>query len=143
MKLRSEDGAALIEFALVLPILLLLVFGIVDFGIALWNREVVTTASREGARFGIIIGDPRPTAAEIKDVVITALTNAGLNACDASCVTLDPPTGAEGGKSGDPLTVRVDYPLSFLVIADFIQGFYKKTFNKDITLSAQTFMKLE
>ena len=47
---RSEDGAQLVEFALVLPMLLLVVLGIAEFGFIFQRYEVVTNAAREGAR---------------------------------------------------------------------------------------------
>jgi len=134
MRPHGEDGTAAVEFALVFPILILLVFGIIEFGLALYYKEVLTNASREGARAGIIISSPRPTADEIKGVVVTALTNAGLPSCNASCITV---TGAQG-SSGDDLTVRVDYPYRFSVLANLIAGFAG-----NVTLSAQTVMQQE
>ena len=53
---RSERGAELIEFALVLPVLLLVVLGIVDFGFLFQRMEVVTNAAREGARMAVLPG---------------------------------------------------------------------------------------
>jgi Flp pilus assembly protein TadG len=47
---RDERGAAVVEFALVVPVLLLLVFAIIDFGRALWTMNVLTSGVREGAR---------------------------------------------------------------------------------------------
>ena len=55
-RLRSERGAELIEFALVFPILLLVVLGIVDFGFLFQRMEVVTNAAREGARIAVLPG---------------------------------------------------------------------------------------
>jgi Flp pilus assembly protein TadG len=136
MKLRTDDGAAMIEFALVLPILLLLVFGIIEFGFALYNKEVITNASREGARYGIIIGDPRPTTTQIQNVVTTYLSKMPLVGWNASKATVGV-TGAQGA-SGSDLTVTVNYQYSFLVLQNLIPGF-----NKSITLNAQTLMKLE
>jgi Flp pilus assembly protein TadG len=48
--LLAEDGQALLETALALPVLLLILFGIIEFGIAIARYQVVTNASREGAR---------------------------------------------------------------------------------------------
>ena len=48
-RVRSQAGAELVEFALVLPILLLVFGGIVDFGLLLQRQQVVTNAAREGA----------------------------------------------------------------------------------------------
>ncbi|MDQ3347859.1 MAG: pilus assembly protein [Acidobacteriota bacterium] len=53
---RSEDGAQLVEFALVLPLLLLVVLGIAEFGIIFQRYEVVTNAAREGARIAVLPG---------------------------------------------------------------------------------------
>lgn len=52
----GENGAAAIEFALVLPILVLLVCGIIEFGLLFYNKQMITNASREGARAGIVEG---------------------------------------------------------------------------------------
>lgn len=56
IRVRSERGAELIEFALVLPLLLLVVLGIVDFGFLFQRFEVVTNAAREGARLAVLPG---------------------------------------------------------------------------------------
>ena len=55
---RSQRGQSLVEFALVLPILLILVLGIVDFGMGLRAYVTLTNATREGARFAAV-GEPR------------------------------------------------------------------------------------
>ncbi|MCW2787440.1 MAG: pilus assembly protein [Marmoricola sp.] len=58
--LRDERGAAAVEFALIVPILVMLVFGIVDFGWAINRDTMVNNAAREGAREGSL--DPDQTA---------------------------------------------------------------------------------
>jgi len=52
--LRDERGQSLVEYALVLPILLLLLLGIMEFGIAVFNYNTIANAAREGARYGIV-----------------------------------------------------------------------------------------
>jgi len=54
---RGETGATLVEFAVVAPLLFLLLFGVVEFGRAVITYTGVTTAAREGARYGSTIGD--------------------------------------------------------------------------------------
>ena len=49
----GQKGAAAVEFAIILPLLVILVFGIIDVGLLLYNKQVITNASREGARSGI------------------------------------------------------------------------------------------
>jgi hypothetical protein len=53
---RGEEGAALIEFALTLPLLLLIIGGICDFGLLLQRYAVLSNAAREGARMGSLPG---------------------------------------------------------------------------------------
>ena len=57
-RVRSQAGAELVEFALVLPIMLLVFGGIVDFGLLLQRQQVVTNAAREGARLAVLPGTP-------------------------------------------------------------------------------------
>ena len=57
MRLRDEDGAAATEFALIAPLLILLFFGIVWFGLLIYRAQVLESATREGARQASIGGD--------------------------------------------------------------------------------------
>ena len=56
--LRVEKGQAMVEFALVLPLLLALLCGIVDFGWLYYNQITLNNAAREGARYAVIHYDP-------------------------------------------------------------------------------------
>jgi hypothetical protein len=51
---RGEDGAAAVEFALLLPLLVLLLFGLIQFGAAFNTRIQATNAAREGARMAVV-----------------------------------------------------------------------------------------
>jgi len=77
MKIRTfascDSGAALVEFAIVLPILLLLVFGVVDFGRALYTVNNLTSAVREGARLASTQISPDPTTGGSQAAVTTAV----------------------------------------------------------------------
>jgi len=55
--IKSEKGTAVVEFAIVLPLLVLILGGIIEFGLLFYNKQVITNASREGARAGIIAYD--------------------------------------------------------------------------------------
>jgi hypothetical protein len=149
MHLKREDGAAAIEFALVLPILILLLFGIIEFALALYNKEVITNASREGARAGIVQVTPRRDTTYIEGVAKDYLKKAAWDESKASisislapqaeCQELDPLfSPGSCGVFSDCLKVKVDYPYSFLVLPNFIAGF-----DKNITLSATAVMKCE
>ncbi len=141
---KRQNGVAVIEFALVLPLLCLIAFGIIEFSLVLFDKAVITNASREGARAGILYRDPflaDPTA-----VVTTAVKNyckpngvSRLISLKPSSldptVTIVPPLPA---ASGDPLTVQVSYQYNFLVLPAFISGFVG-----GMNLHAQTVMRME
>ena len=71
----SDKGAELIEMALVLPILLMIFAGIIDFGFMFQRYEVLTNAAREGARMGTL---PGYSQADIQIVWRTTSTTSGL-----------------------------------------------------------------
>lgn len=123
----------MVEMAIVLPLLLVLVFGITEFGIALYRKEVLTNASREGARAGIVQATPPLTAAQIQTVVSNYLTSVGWN---AGLATINV-TGA-GGAFGSNVTVTVSYDTSLSVLSGFIPGIPATK-----TLTAQTVMRHE
>ncbi|CAA9284424.1 MAG: Similar to TadZ/CpaE, associated with Flp pilus assembly [uncultured Chloroflexia bacterium] len=69
---RSVRGQTMVEFALVFPVFILLVLGIVDLGRAVWQYSTLSNAAREGARYGIVLKNPNGTVrtdAQIIDVV--------------------------------------------------------------------------
>ncbi len=130
-RLREQGGAA-VEFALVLPVFLLLVFGATEFGFALFQLEVLTNASREGARAGIVQASPKPTAGEIDAVVTNYLTGTGIDQAQVTTTV----TG-EALPFPNDLTVQVSYPYTFLVLPS-ISGV-----PNSITLNASTVMRHE
>lgn len=71
---RGESGAAMVEFAIVLPLLLVLVLGIIDFGRALFVLNNLTNAAREGARFGATRIEPPPTNGAVQTAVRNRVT---------------------------------------------------------------------
>jgi Flp pilus assembly protein TadG len=70
----GEDGAAAVELALVLPVLLLLVFGVIDFGRALQQQMQLTEAVREAARVGALNGTAAAMQAQVSGVVGSGVT---------------------------------------------------------------------
>jgi Flp pilus assembly protein TadG len=98
---RGDRGQALVEFALVAPILLFLLLGIVDLARA-WNSfQVLTDAGREGTRRSVV--DNGSTVQEVRDVITLAAARAGLEVADADI------TVVEGAGRGDPTTVTIQY----------------------------------
>jgi hypothetical protein len=141
----DQKGGALVEFALVLPLLLLLVLGIIEFSLLLYNKAMITNASREGARFGILYSLDRANStamdADIKDVA--------LNYCQNYLVTFgsaEPiPSVIQGPctKGGDLLEVQVTYEYEFLVFPEILAGFFGGQNTGNIQLSANTIMRCE
>jgi Flp pilus assembly protein TadG len=108
--LRSRPGQGLVEFVLVAPLLLILLFGIIEFARA-WNiRHVVTDAAREGAR-NLAVDNASLTPDSVTVLIGNALTAAGLNPANAT-ITLD----ENGGATGMPSTVTIQYPYQLGVI---------------------------
>ena len=66
----NQKGAAAVEVAIVLSLLITLIFGIIEFGLVMFNRQVITNAAREGARAGIIARPVRLSDGAIRAVVL-------------------------------------------------------------------------
>ena len=131
----AESGAALVEFAMVLPLLLLLLFGIVEFGLLFYNKQVLTNASREGARAGIAYA----TTAKIRDTVERYcrrnIQSSRLIRFDTEAAPNPTVIGAMGSY-GQNLTVAVSYNYTFL-LPDLLG------FGPIMQLTAETVMKME
>ena len=106
---RNDSGAAAVEFALILPVLILLIGGIVDFGRAMYTEVMLTNASREGARTAIIneatLSDVR-TRASAAPPAITVTTNATM------C-----------GGAGSSTTVTSSTPFNWVILGPALRMF--------------------
>jgi Flp pilus assembly protein TadG len=126
-RLRSERGAELIEFALVFPLLLLVVLGIIDFGFLFQRYEVLTNATREGARLATL---PSYTEADVQDRVCDFLTAGGVPTTGGCVgggsnpvVTLDDDNTVAVPGTPTPInvmTVTVAYNHNFMFIGPII-----------------------
>lgn len=107
-------GQAMVEFALVLPIFVLLLVGMMDFGFALYSRMSVINAAREGARAAITAPNPTQIPVLVQSAV-TSSANGLAVTTTTTCVaikTAPPPctfATATSSKAGDAVRVRVDY----------------------------------
>lgn len=148
--IRSEKGVAAVEFALIAPLLFVLTFGIVEFGILLFDKAVVTNASREGARAAIVYNtdgdDYIPLDdMEVKEVVKRYangyLVNLGGNSALADGdIDIVPPFG-DRVSEGD-VTVRITYTYDFLVFPD-LSRLLGGSFSGSIDLVGTTVMRME
>ena len=129
--LQNNRGVAAVEFAICLPILILLVCGSIEFGLLFYNQQVITNASREGVRAGIVAETVNADIIQIVENYCSGkLINLnGANELQAGSVTVSAP------DAQNDRTVNVTYDYNFLFAG--ILGFTDKT------LSAQTIMRME
>ena len=110
LKWKSERGAALVEFAITVPLLVLIVWGAIDFARAYYTSNSLASAVREGARYAVVFPNPGANADSIKAKVKRSfnafggdtILDAAISVYDSSQV----PAGSPRGK----VTVEVkDY----------------------------------
>lgn len=135
LNIRGQKGAAVIEFAIVLPVLVLLLFGTIEFGLLLYNQQVITNASREGARAGIVAQTPRVTPQAISGVVTNYCGGRLITFGDSATAGPYVSVSSTGTTFGSDLTVLVTYNYNFLVLSNL--GFGQQV------LRGQTVMRLE
>lgn len=125
MRGRSERGAAAVEFALVMPLLLVLVLGIAEFGRAYHLQTTLSGAAREGVREMALHDNPTDARAATKAAAPhLGLTDGQIAVTPSSCV-------ASAGTPAATATVTVSYPMPF--ITDF--------FGSTITLTGKGVMR--
>ncbi len=109
---NGEKGQALAEFALLIPIFLILLFAIVDFGMGFYSWITVTNSAREGARLGAV-------AATQQDIIDRVYQTSDLpNESSNMTVTV---TNAQG-QPGDSVVVQVDYDYDLITpLAGLVQ----------------------
>ena len=108
---RAQGGLAALEFALILPFLLLMLGGMLEVSLMLYDQAILTNASREGARAGIVLRQPKLSAADIEAVTLNYATGAlvSLGAASAPEVTVDQ---APDPGFATPLRVTVTYDFA-------------------------------
>jgi len=134
--MKNQRGATAVEFAIVFPLLILLMFGIIEFSIILYDKAMITNASREGARAGIVSQLVRVSDSQIQSVVDNYcrlyLISFGAGATPVTTVT------RTGSTFGSELSVTVTYTYSFLALPQFVTGLVGP-----MNLTARTVMRME
>jgi Flp pilus assembly protein TadG len=141
VRLKSQSGASAVEFALILPILLLLVFGIIEMGFVLFDKAMITNASREGARTGISYRVPPFTDEEISNVVSSYLGNALITFAESTNPTAT--VTRNGSNPGDELKVTVAYTYTSLILPNLVNSPLKQDFPREFNMIAETTMRME
>jgi Flp pilus assembly protein TadG len=140
-RIRGQKGAALLEAAITIPLILLVCVGIFEFGRAYQTWEVMTNAAREGARLACLEG---PTDTDVRARVNQYLSVGGLSTLDDAHIvvnrdyTLTTSTGAKGSL------VQVNYPFTFMVLNPVVRMVSPgSTTGAPITMSSSAVMRNE
>lgn len=128
MRLKSEKGQAMVEFALVLPILLLLLCGIIDFSWIFGNQLMADNASREAARYSAIHYYDSNTDDDQAEAYEVVTSRAATLSAPSVILSI----------SGNSVTISVSSNINLLtpIISTFFSG-------GKFTVSAQCTMRLE
>lgn len=108
---QRERGAALLEAAITIPLILLISVGIFEFGRAYQTWQVLTNAAREGARMAILAGS---TDADVTSRVQTYMKDGSLPNYSTATVTITHNVALTGSDTGSK--VEIDYPFTFMVL---------------------------
>lgn len=124
----SDRGAAAVEFALVLPLLLLIVFGIVDFGRA-YNAQIeLTQAAREGVRLAAL---SQPDVVTRTQAAAQPLTPIGVTV-----------TACTAGSTADAV-VKTTYTFTFVTPISAISGLFGSSFGSSLSMSGRAVMRCQ
>ncbi len=108
-RLRDERGASVVEFAFIVPLLIVLVLGIAEFGRAFQISGTLSAAAREGVRVMALQNDPAAARAAVRNAATSldpAITDNQIVISPASCPT------SNGGSTSVRLTIT--YPMPFI-----------------------------
>jgi Flp pilus assembly protein TadG len=129
-----REGQAIVEFALVVPVLLLLIASIIEFGRA-WNiQQVLTDATRMGARTAVVADAALSNDSSVTAVIEEIMLTAGLD------TALDTLTLGLRDSPGTPDTVTITYPFNFKFIGALLEW---ATSQSSITMSSRSVMRNE
>jgi Flp pilus assembly protein TadG len=134
--LRRERGIAALEFVLMLPFLLLVLFGVIDVSMILCDKAVITNASREAARAGVVLRVPPWSSAQIQNVALSYTRNNLVSGGTPAAAKAVAQVGTQA--SGSPLTVTVSFTYQGLVVGSIFSAM-----TGPVTISAVTVMNYE
>jgi Flp pilus assembly protein TadG len=117
---KKSTAQSLVEFALIGPLFLLIIFGILEGGRLIWTNHTVGNTTKEGARYATVRGsgskqaDAPATAASIKNQMLTVSTGLNASSLNVSMVLLD-------GNMDDRSRFRIEttYQYKFIVTSIF------------------------
>jgi Flp pilus assembly protein TadG len=144
---RGTRGQSLVELAIVAPVLLVLVCGIIEFGMALKSYISLTSATREGARFASAGNQPGAYPLNCDGVTETTAVGklcASMDGLDTADLTAVSVTYPSGNSRGNKVKVQADYTYNFVTpIGDMLTFFTGGAFPDFLGLSTDTSMRIE
>ena len=132
-KLKREDGQSMVEFALILPVFLLILCGIIDFGWLFYNQLSLNNACREGARYAVV------NTAENADTqaIINHIENLSTNVFANDGVDINVTYSAPSDPTAGDITVSMEADISFFTpVLSTVLG-------KEKTITSTVIMKVE
>jgi Flp pilus assembly protein TadG len=118
-KLHREEGAAAVEFALIVGLLAMLVFGMMEYGLAFWQVQSLRAATREGARVAAVGGD----TSQVQAAVVNAST--GALPSGFTGITMSP-------AGGCPTTGAIDQSVTVAINNAALPSRIKEIFSIDV-----------
>ena len=115
-RLRNQKGAALLETAITLPLVLLVTVSIFEFGRAYQTWQVLTNAAREGARVAVLAD---ATDAQVTTAVRTYMSTGQLPKATTASVAIE--RAVPFGASSSASRITVSYPFNFMVLNPVIR----------------------
>lgn len=109
---RNENGGTAVEFALILPALMVVTIGLIDIGRMMWYRTTLEHIAREGTRYAAVRGASNPFPASLNSVITYVQgRTVGISNEDLTINVAWAPNNA----SGSTVTISVAYDFSFLI----------------------------
>jgi Flp pilus assembly protein TadG len=136
-KLSSQNGAELVEFAVTLPVILLIALIFVEFAVALNNLAVLTNASRAAA-LEAVRGSPEAKSRAAAQNIFNSRIAWYQAGSPAPVVSFDPEYWLVANSPGRPITVTVTHTLDLQLIPNFVEEFLGLD---ELTLTGRTVMR--
>lgn len=139
---HNERGSALVEAAMITPLVLLIMVGIFEVGRAYQTWQVLTNAAREGARASVVVGSDTTT---VEALVKQYMADGQLAGAQTASVVVDQDASIEvNGESVGASQVTVDYPFDFIVLNPVVKLVKSdSTVGEAITMRATSVMRNE
>jgi len=117
---RRERGQSLVEFVLLLPLLLAIVFAIIEFAIAWRTYQIITNVAREGARLAVVTrGSTKATTVQTR--IDNLLNQSNLSSGNATVTySCDGAAGGLCASTGQSDGVQIDYPHTFVFLGPIL-----------------------